>query len=243
MVVLARVVVGAFLTVAGEWADDVFARVGIECRDPLLREFEVVAAVEITFLRFRIGNKDAVGFLEDRGGEIVEGGVAVADDLDVAGDALGLGAVDVDIGESLFERVKGMGRVVAGTEEAFFFGGDGEEKEAALRTSGGGERGETLGDFEEYGRADGIVGGTVEDLVAGELSIAAEVIPVGGVDDVVVAQQGVCAVEFRDDVFRGDFAGGVGDGEGGVGGERDGFEITFRGGGFQGRVRGGRRPR
>lgn len=61
----------------------------------------------------------------------------------------------------------------------------------------------------------------------------------GGVDDVVVAQQGVCAVEFRDDVFRGDFAGGVGDGEGRLGGERDGFEITFRGGGFQGRVRSG----
>ena len=138
MVVLARVVVGAFFAVAGGGSDDVFTGVGIKCRDPLLREFEVVAAVKITFLRFRIGNKDAVGFLEDRGGEIVEGGVAVADDLDVAGDALGLGAVDVDVGESLFERIKGMGGVVAGTEEAFFFGGDGEEKEAALRTSGGG---------------------------------------------------------------------------------------------------------
>ena len=89
-----------------------------------------------------------------------------------------------------------------------------------------------MGDFDEDGGADGIVGGTVGDLIAGEFGVATEVVPVGAVDNVFVAQHGVGADEFRNDVFRGDLAGGVGDRERRFGGEGDGFEFTFHRGGF-----------
>jgi hypothetical protein len=123
---------------------------------------------------------------------------------------------------------------VAGAEETFFFGGDGEEKEAALRARGGREGGVGLGELEEDGGAGGVVEGAVEDLVAGEFGVAAEVVPVGGEDDVFVAVGGRGAVEAGDDVFGADVAGGLLDGEIRLAGQSDGFEGLGGGGGFEG---------
>jgi hypothetical protein len=180
----------AFFAVAGGLAEDVFAGVGVEGGDALLRELEVIAAVEIALLGLGVGHEDAVGFFQDGGGKIVERRVAVADDLDVARRPDGLGAVDVEIGDGFRERVERALGVVAGAEETFFFGGDGEEKEAALRPGGGREGGVGLGELEEDGGAGGVVEGAVEDLVAGEFGVAAEVVPVGGEDNVFVAVGG-----------------------------------------------------
>ena len=75
--------------------------------------------------------------------------------------------------------------------------------------------------------------GAVVDLVAGEFRVAAEVIPVRGVDDVFLPALRIGAGEESGDVFGADVARGVRNGERSLGFEGDGLEVARGGGGFE----------
>jgi hypothetical protein len=224
-------------------ADDVLTGMGVEGGHALFRELEVVGAVEKSLLGFGVGCEHAVLAGKDGGGDVLQGGAAVADDLDVAGRTEDLDAVDVEVGERVAQRVERLLRVVAGAEQAFLFGGQGEEEQAALRPLGRGQGGEGLRQFDERRGAGGVVVGAVENLVAGQPRVAAEVVPVRGVDDVFMRAGRIGAGKAGDDVARGDVANGVGDGEVALERERDGAEIAVRGGFFEGSEVPRRRPR
>ena len=90
--------------------------------------------------------------------------------------------------------------------------------------------GEGPGDLEHRGDPRGVVGGPVEDLVPLALGVASQVVPVGGVDQQLVLEPGVGALEPGEDVLRLHLAQGIGDLDPGRAAERHGPEVARRGG-------------
>src|SRR2546423_15129748 len=106
-----------------------------------------------------------------------------------------------------------MLRVVLRANEPLFFGGNGKKQNGASWRRG--ELRVRLRNLEQRRATASVVGGAVEDLIAFEGRVAAQVIPVRGVDDVFVFL--VAAVELRGDVLGLNFAVIDLDVEGGLG--------------------------
>ena len=79
----------------------------------------------------------------------------------------------------------------------------------------------------------GVVRGAVVNLVALQAVVAAEVVPMGGKDQIFVPQLRVGPGQQGGDVLGGDVAQRVLDRERGLGAEADGMEVAADGGGLE----------
>ena len=148
----------------GGTADEIDPGAGVDRRDALLGEGEVVGAEERSLFRRRVGLQRAA-LLGGRGLHvIVEIGVPEADDHQVLRPAVDVHGVDVDDAGRAVELVDWVEGVVGGAEEALLFGGDEHEEDGPL--GGSSDFGESAGDFEDAGAAARVVDGPVVDLVA-----------------------------------------------------------------------------
>ena len=172
----------------------------------------MVRAVEHPFLGLRVGHDDAAlsgGGLRQ---QVVERRVAADHVLDVAGAAPHVHAVDVDVGEGFGQRVKRVFGVELRTEQAGFLRRRGQEQDRARH--GGGERLESPREG-QHGRHPGRVvhRAVVDPRRVRRVVHLAEVVPVGAVNDPLVLQLGVTAVEPGEHVARLERAHGVVDHE------------------------------
>src|SRR5438105_4170567 len=101
------VVIAFFLSVVARLSDIIlWLAPDVESRDTDLGEFKIVGPEESSLLRFTIRFRHpsrATGIL---GEEIVEGRVTRGDIFNVARLTPGINAVDVDVGQSMIERVE-----------------------------------------------------------------------------------------------------------------------------------------
>ncbi len=111
-----------------------------------------------------------------------------AEGEDAAGLAAGKNAVDVDVELESGDGEEGILCVVVRAQEAAFFRRSRKENDGAA--GAGVDLCEGAGELDEDGAAGGVIDGAVVDAIrarGGE----AEVVPVGGVKNVLVAQDGV----------------------------------------------------
>ena len=146
----------------------------------------MVGAVEEALFGFGVGRDGAPLRRRCVSRNVVERGVAEADQCDVARPAPLVDAVLVDLGQSLVERVERVLGVILRAEQSLLLGGDREEEYRALR--GSLKFGERLGDFEQGGDARSVVNRAVVNLIARQIVVFAQMIPVRCVDDVLVLE-------------------------------------------------------
>src|SRR5689334_5730168 len=229
MIILARVLVALAHAIAVRLADEVEAGVGVERRDALLRKLEMVGAVIESLLGLSVGAHRAAIRLQNSRQRIVERRVAEADDREVVRAAPLVDSVHVDVRGRLRQRVQRMLGIVLRADEPLLLRRDGEEQNRAAR--GRWQLRVRGGDIEQRRAAARVVRGAVEDLIAFERRVLAEVIPMRRVDDVFVLL--VAALDLRDDVLRLNLAVVDLDVEVRLGAEGNGLELFLLRGGFQ----------
>ncbi len=223
MVVVGGELLALLLSVTGGLVDVFGSRIRVQGRDTLPGELEVIGPVEISLLGFGVWLDHAPlpgGYLS---GNVVEGGIAKADDNDVPGPAPLVDAVDVDIGQRLLEWVQGILGVIFCAEQPLLLS---RQRRKQNRAPGFlPQPGERPGDFQKAGGAGGVIDGAVVDLVAGQGLVPAKVVPVGGIDHVLVLELRIAALQLRDHVPRLDAPERVVETETRPGVERHGAEI------------------
>ena len=148
---------------AGRPADHVHALVEIEDRHAVARELELVGPVEMTEFGIRLGADDSLLGRRVTRCQVFQCRLADADDRDIAGPAVDVRAVDVQVGERGRERVQRVPGIVAGAEQALLFSRRDQEHDAALGLRGRGREG--AGDGKQRSHARSVVERAVIDLV------------------------------------------------------------------------------
>ena len=164
--------------------------------DALFDEVHLVGADEAIFVGLLVELGLDVVELADGAGVVAQGGFAEALDFKKAEGKEGEEHVHVEVGDDALLGNGGFGGEVLGAEFAEFFAGEGNEEDGAFEVLGA----EECGGFDEGGDAAGVVHGAVVDGVAVEFAADAEVVKVGGDDDVLVFKLWVGAGEEADDV-------------------------------------------
>jgi hypothetical protein len=95
-----------------------------------------------------VGSHRATLLSRDGKSDIVDGRGPKADHFDIAGTAERVGAIHVNYGDGLRERVEGILGVISRTEQALLFRCDRKEQHAPLRLLASRQRFHGLGDLE-----------------------------------------------------------------------------------------------
>src|SRR4051812_13135081 len=99
-----------------------FAFADVKRRQTNFREFEIVSAVDLAFIRAAIWNRGAALLFGRGSKKIVHRGKTKTQILDVARFAPNVHAVEVDVGQRFLEGIKRMLRIILRTEQSRFFG-------------------------------------------------------------------------------------------------------------------------
>ena len=162
--------------------------IGIQGRDALLGEAEVIGPVVKPLLRLRIRPYHPTLGGGRRLQIIVQLRRAVADHGDVVHRTVGVEAVHVDGGHRLVPGIHWVGRVVRRAEQAFLLGRHRQEEYRARRSLFEGRVG--LGQLQQAGDSGGVVKRAVVDPVALDGGVLPQVVPMGHVHYVLVGPIG-----------------------------------------------------
>ena len=151
----------------------------------------------MSLFRLRIGLQSAATLgVGGAFGYLVQGRVPQADDYQITGFAPGVHRIHVEVGQRLHERIERILGIILRSKETFLLGRDAQKENRPLRR--GGQPGIGAGQLQKPCTAGGVVARTVEDLVPFQGRIFAEMIPMRGINDVLIAQMWIAAFHFRD---------------------------------------------
>nr|WP_246346788.1 hypothetical protein [Sphingomonas jinjuensis] len=177
--------------------DQVLARSAVEHRHAELGEAEMVGAVIAAAFRVRLWADRAALRGDERLDQVLDLGLAGADEHEVAGFADDVEAVHVDPADGARQREDRVFGVISAAEQAAFLR---RHRDEGDRAPGRSRLGLRLGEADEPGDAAGIVERAVADVVAVHRIAAAQVIPMRGIEDIIVGRRG--AGQDADDVLR-----------------------------------------
>ena len=153
----------------------VHARVSIESRNPNASEREVVRTIVEPLLRLRVWLQHSPQLSGDLTSHGVKIGLSHANNGHVAGTSPLVEHVHVQRGDGLRGRIERMLTVIARTKQPLFFRRDRQEQHRPPRWFTVSER---PGQLDQPGGAGGVVGSAVVDLIAGQVLIQTEMVPV-----------------------------------------------------------------